>query len=386
MVANNKPRIIRRSRGYVPQPIGLHIDTEGILATGAELTGTFCIGKGKEAIASQYLGDLQNYENFNFYAESFDRFKQLFRFEPRMLVADMHPDYASSTFAKQFAIQPLLIQHHHAHIASVIAEHQIKEPMLGIAFDGTGYGTDGNIWGSEFLLCSNAEFERIAHFEYVPLPGGDKVILEPWRSALAYMYSYYGKDVLKLNIPFIKNLNNKKATLIMEAIDKKINSPLSCSAGRLFDAVAAITGICTQPTFHAEAPMRLEACIDMKVDEKYDAAINKNIISFKPVIKAIIDDLVNNIPVGAISAKFHNTIIDCILQIAIKTRNEKNINIIALSGGTFQNKYLLEKTENLLQQNLFKVYSNLQAPANDGGIALGQLYLAALKRTENIKR
>ncbi len=272
---NSKPRIIRRSRGYVPSSINLHTNTEGIFAAGAELTGTFCIGKDTHVIPSQYFGDLQNFENFNFYIESFGRFKELFRFDPLHAVADMHPDYVSTRFVQELNISFENVQHHHAHIASVIAENNIKEPVIGIAFDGTGFGTDGNIWGSEFMICSETEFERFAHFDYMPLPGGDKAVLEPWRSAVSYLKNVFADDFLNIKIPFVQNLDKSKTKLLLDGMEKGINSPLSCSAGRLFDAVAAVTGICNKSTFHAEAPMRLEAAIDNSINSHYSFSLNE---------------------------------------------------------------------------------------------------------------
>ncbi len=380
LVANEVPRIIRRSRGFVPEPLSLAFETEGIFAAGAELTGAFAIGKGKEIIASQYFGDLQNVENFNFYAESFQRFSELFRFQSQSVVCDLHPDYVTTAFARNLNLPVEQVQHHHAHIASVMAEHNIETPIIGVAFDGTGYGTDGNIWGSEFLLCEGIKFERLSHFEYIPLPGGDKAVLEPWRSGISYLYKCFGSDLVQLEIPFIKNLEANKIKLVIQAIEKTINSPLSCSAGRLFDAFTAITGICLNPTFHAEAPMRLESVIDWNCKENYSFTMYDNIISFENMWHEVVQDIKENKPKEILSAKFHNTIIHVIFKTCKHLRNQMGINIIALSGGTFQNKYLIEKTEKLLTENMFTVISNRQFPSNDGGIAIGQMYIAAKKR------
>jgi hydrogenase maturation protein HypF len=385
-IVNSKPRILRRSRGYVPSEINLHAETEGIFAAGAELTGTFCIGKGNHVIPSQYFGDLQNFENFNFYLESFGRYKKLFRFEPVLSVADMHPDYVTTRFAEELKLPVEAIQHHHAHVASVIAENRVEEPVIGIAFDGTGYGTDGNIWGSEFLICSETKFERFAHFKYMPLPGGDKAVLEPWRSGVSYLKTVFCDNFMNLKIPFIHNLDKSKSRLLLEAAEKGINAPLSCSAGRLFDAVAAVTGICSEPTFHAEAPMRLEAAIDNSIDGHYSFSFNEGIIDFNDMWEELIRDITKKVPKREISSKFHNTIIEAIVTTCFKIRETSGINNVAISGGTFQNRYLLERTENILEQNLFRVYSNIRVPANDGGIALGQLYLAAKKRENNVLR
>lgn len=379
-VVNNKTRIVRRSRGYVPQPLDIKSDTEGIFAAGAELTGTYCIGKGTEIIGSQYFGDLQNIENFNFYTESYDRFKTLFRFQPKIVVSDLHPDYASTTFAKTQQHDFQQVQHHFAHIASVMAENQIDGPIIGVAFDGTGYGTDGNIWGSEFMVCTTKNFERKYHFEYIPLPGGDKVILEPWRTAMAYLNKYLGKKLYDLNIPFLKKLDRNKTDILLQSISKGINAPLSCSVGRLFDAVAALTDVCTNPTFHAEAPMRLEAIVDCKCIESYSYRFNNELIVFEPMLFELISDIEKGISKSIISAKFHNTVINVVVDTCIRIFENTGIHEVALSGGSFQNKYLLENIENQLIEKGFTIYVNERYPSNDGGIALGQLYLIAKNR------
>jgi hydrogenase maturation protein HypF len=364
----------------VPSPIKLPVNTEGIFASGAELTGTFCIGKGNEAILSQYFGDLQNFDNFNFYSESFYRFKNLFRFEPKLAVTDLHPDYIVNSYTRQMGIQVETVQHHHAHIASVIAENEIKKSVIGVAFDGTGYGTDGNIWGSEFLICEGTDFSRYAHFEYLPIPGGDKAILEPWRIGVSHLYKTFGKDFLKFDIPFVHSLDKRNVNLLLEAIDKKINSPLSCSVGRLFDAVAAITNICNEPTFHAEAPMKLEEAIDEIYNGSYTFKYNSGVVAFDKMWSEIVSDLKSGVTKSEISTKFHNTIVNIVILICKEIREKTGIKNVALSGGTFQNKYLLENIENKLINETFKVFSNKLVPANDGGIALGQMYIAATKR------
>jgi hydrogenase maturation protein HypF len=379
-IINTKPVVIRRSRGYVPAPVTLGINTEGIFAAGAELTGTFAIGKGTNIIASQYLGDLQNFENFNFYSESYRQYKQIFRFEPIVAVSDLHPDYVSTMFAQDLHIPSQVVQHHHAHIVSVMAEYNLDETIIGVAFDGTGLGTDGNIWGSEFLICDSVSFERYAHFEYMPLPGSDKAVLEPWRSAVAYLYKIFGEEFLNFDLPFIRDLDKNKLHLIIEAINKKINMPLSCSAGRLFDAVAAVTKICLNPAFHAEAPMRLEAAISKSNKISYPYSVEQHTIRFNSLFEELYNDMKNNTDKGIIASKFHNTIIDVIVDTCKKIRNERGIHKVALSGGSFQNRYLLEKVENYLGENLFKIYVNRQFPVNDGGIALGQMYVSAKKR------
>ncbi|MFA4852925.1 MAG: carbamoyltransferase HypF, partial [Bacteroidales bacterium] len=246
--------------------------------------------------------------------------------------------------------------------------------------DGTGYGDDGNIWGGEFFVCDLNNYERISHFEYMPVSGGDKVSEEPWRMAVSYLYKVYGKEFLNLDLSFLKDIPKEKINLLLQAIDKKLNCPLTSSAGRLFDAVAAITGVCAFNTFEAEAPMRLESIISKEFHKSYNYTINKT-ICFDNTIKGIVDDVVNNVEPAVISAKFHNTIIVAIVEVVCFARSKYNLNKVVLSGGVFQNRYLLENAENLLKENKFEVYTHSKVPSNDGGIALGQLAVAAKSRS-----
>jgi hydrogenase maturation protein HypF len=378
-VANNKNRILRRSRGFVPSPIRTNLNTEGIFAAGAELVNCFCFGKDNQAILSQHIGDLKNPETLEFYSESFERFKKLFRVSPELIVHDMHPDYLSTKFAKELGIKTIEVQHHHAHIASCMAEHGLDEKVIGVSFDGTGLGVDRKIWGGEFFIADLAEYERINHFEYTPMPGGDKVTKQPWRMALSYLYRYFGKDENWIKLPFLKNIKEEEISLLLKAIDLNINTPLTSSSGRLFDAVSAILNICPVSLFHAEAPMRLEASMQNESEDFYPFEISKS-ISFKTMFEEILQDLQNKIPLGEISTKFHNTLVEIIAAVAIVARHQTKINKIVLSGGTFQNQYLLEKVENKLENYKFEVFSQQQIPSNDGGIALGQLAIAAKRR------
>jgi len=377
--ANEKERLIRRSRGYAPEPVNLNLNVDGIFAAGAELVNCFCFGKGKQAILSQHIGDLKNLETLEFYTESFERYKKLFRAEPTLVVHDKHPDYLSTRFAKDLNIEQIEVQHHHSHIASCMAEFNLDEKVIGVSLDGTGYGEDGNIWGGEFFICDLADFKRFSHFEYIPLPGGDSVTKEPWRTALSYLYKIYGSELWDVDIPFIKSLDKAKSNFLIQAIDKNINCPLSSSAGRLFDAIAAITNVCAVSTFHAEAPMRLESVASAGIDFGYPFDLG-DVVSFESTIRAIIDDIADGIDVAEISAKFHNTVVNVIFAVASQIRKETGINKVVLSGGTFQNKYILSRIEKILEKERFEVFSQLKVPSNDGGIALGQLVIAAKRR------
>jgi hydrogenase maturation protein HypF len=378
LFVNNKSRLIRRSRSYTPSPIHLDINTEGIFAAGAELVNCFCIGKGKQAIMSQHIGDLKNLETLDFYTESVDRFKRLFRFEPQLAVCDMHPDYLSTHFARELNIPILETQHHHAHIASCMAEYKRDENVIGISFDGTGYGTDGHVWGGEFFVCDLNDFERVSHFEYIPQPGGDVVTKHPWRMMLSYMQHYFGNDVIDQYPYLFNNIHAQELALVNVMLEKGINCPLTSSAGRLFDAVSALLNICKTASYHAEPPMRLES-VAKHTSENYAFNAGEE-ISFKPTFEGILKDIDQKIDVGVISGKFHNTILQVIIKTAQKVSHQRGIKKVVLSGGSFQNRILLKKAENSLKDANFAVFSQSAIPSNDGGIALGQLAIAAKRR------
>jgi len=374
--------VIRRSRGFAPRPVDLSYDAEGIIALGAEQKNSFCLGRGKQAVMSQYIGDLKNRPTWDFFLESIERFKKLFRFRPELIACDLHPDFLSSRYAENLSEElgiPLLrIQHHHAHIVSCMAENGLDREVIGISFDGTGLGYDGNIWGSEFLIADLRSFRRVSHFDYVPLPGGDRVIDEPWRIAFAYLYKYFGNNFDFDAVPVFHLIGEKRINAVAEMIKGNINSPLSSAAGRLFDAVSALTGLCMFPAFDSEAPVRLEAAINSETDDYYPY-LPVNPLVFSDTMKAIMNDIRVK-PVSIISAKFHNTVARVILDESLRIRRETGISVVCLSGGVFQNKYLVEKACTLLRRNKFDIYTNHQVPANDGGISLGQLVIASKNR------
>jgi len=381
-LSGSKIQIIRRSRGYVPEPVDLGFQADGVFAAGAELKNTFCLGKGDQAIMSQHIGDLKNGNVFNFYNEAVSRFSSLFRFRPSVVACDLHPDYLSTRFAENLSESQGLglvrVQHHHAHIASCMAENGLDEMVTGICFDGTGYGDDGNIWGSEFLIAGYKSYERFASFDYVPLPGGDKAVSEPWRSAWSYCRKYMDSDFDFSRFISRDYVPQKTLYIIDEMIAHGINSPLCCSAGRLFDAVSALVGLCVTEQFDSEAPMRLESVISPGIIDQYPVDTGLK-ISFGPAIRSIIHDLLEQTPVGIISARFHNTIAGVVSHYASIIRSSKGINKVVLTGGVFQNRYLLKRCIVLLRDNDFEVFTNNKVPANDGGISLGQLAVASKK-------
>ncbi len=378
-IVNNEERIMRRSRGYVPAPLKLDLNISGILAAGPELKNTFAVGLSKRAVVSQHIGDLENLETYNFYCETIERYKKIFRFNPEMVVRDLHPDYLSSRYADETGLPVVSAQHHHAHCASVMAEYGLNEKVIGIAMDGTGLGDDGKIWGSEFLLCDLSEYSRYTHLDYIPVPGGDKAAKEPWRMALSYIYRVYGRKLFDQNITFLKKLDTGKIELILSAIDSFVNTPLSSSMGRLFDSVSALAGLCSVNTFEAEGPIRLESVIDRTVTEHYPYDY-KDTIHVDNLIRGVVDDIEAGVPVSTVSARFHNSVIDMIVATAMRMRKDTSVGKVVLSGGIFQNRYLLTKTEELLEEKGFKVYVPSKVPVNDGGISLGQLAIGAERR------
>jgi len=381
MLVNNKLRLLRRSRGFAPASIAANCNVEGIFAAGSEFVNCFCIGKGDRAFMSQHIGDLKNLETFEFYKESYELYKRLFRFKPKVIVADMHPDYLSSKFAEELHKQHpdsklIKVQHHHAHIVSCMAEHQINEKVIGISFDGVGLGDDSNIWGGEFFINDSATYNRFSHFEYIPVSGGDSVSKEPWRSAASYLYHYFGKDIFDTIPFFTEKAGTIKIKMYKQVLKNNFNTYKTSSAGRLFDAVASLIGLVNISGYHAEAPMRLESIINESNTGFYDFEIT-DVVSFKKMFEAIISDIKSGISNSDISAKFHNTLVELVVKMCKTMKQKTGINKVVLSGGTFQNKYLLTKVENRLSENGFKAYSSLKIPSNDGGIALGQMLIGA---------
>jgi hydrogenase maturation protein HypF len=372
---------IRRSRGYVPDPISLYEDGPDVLGCGSDIKNTFTLTKGGFAIPSQHIGDMENYETLKFFEESLRNLKDVYRVEPEALAYDLHPGYLSTQWAlKQNGIKKIGIQHHHAHIASVMAEEGIKEKVIGVSFDGTGYGTDGNLWGGEFLIADVLGFERVGHFKYIPLPGGEMAVKEPWRITVSYVKNIAGDEVLSYlkSISFIERYGDKKIKDILMIIDKKSFSPLSSGAGRLFDAVSALLGVCDKNTFEGEAAIALESLTipDVVDDYPVDIKFRKTMeIDFSQTILRIINDLLKGEDKSIISSKFHNTIINVIFRVVSKLYSIYLIKDVVLCGGVFQNMYLMELTFTRLKSTGMDVHIHRKVPSNDAGISLGQAYI-----------
>jgi len=319
-----------------------------------------------------------------FFKESITSFKKMFRVKPEIIACDLHPDYLSTQYVEEIKVKKGLkvvkIQHHHAHIVSCMAENNVKEKVIGVAYDGTGYGDDGNVWGGEFLLCDLKKYSRVGHLKYYPLPGGDKAIVEPWRMAYSYLYSIYGSKAKTLDIDFNRRMDYDKLSIIEKMIDKNINSPLTSSCGRLFDAASSLIGIRDEISYEGQAAMELESFCASGITERYKFSIYKEeekfIIDSRGIFIDIIADLKKGLDKKIMAAKFHNTVAEFTVDLCGKIRKNTGINEVALSGGVFQNKYLTEKVIFSLEDKRFKVYIQRKVPPNDGGISLGQAVVA----------
>jgi hydrogenase maturation protein HypF len=374
-------RYIRRSRGFVPIPVFLSREVPAILACGAELKNTICLTKGDKAFLSQHIGDLENMMTLDFFKLTVAHLQRILEIQPEIIACDMHPDYLSTRFAKeQTDIRLIEVQHHHAHIVSGMAEHRLEDAVIGLAFDGTGYGPDGTIWGGEVLVADAEQFERVAHLAEVSMPGSSAAIKQPWRMAISYLQSAFGENVLDLDLPLVKQNDRKKIKIIVEMMDKGINCPQTSSLGRLFDAVAAIAGIRQRVNFEGQAAMELEMLADGHSDSIYEIRwTSQKPIKILPqtIIQGVVQDIQNGRSPAEISTKFHQTLIALFGEICAIIRRNHDLNRVVLSGGCFQNSLLLRGLIGQLAAHHFEVYAQQQVPANDGGIALGQAMVAA---------
>ena len=381
MSGNGSLSYIRRSRGYVPNPVLLHDDGPEVLGCGADIKNIFTLTKGSFAIPSQHIGDMENYETLKFFEESLQNLKSVYRVKPEALAHDLHPMYLSTQWAlRQENIKKVGIQHHYAHVASVMAEKGIKDEVLGVSFDGTGYGADGNLWGAEFLIADIKGFKRAAQFKYIPLPGGEVAVREPWRIAVTYINDIAGSDAMSYlqSLGFIARYGREKIRDILKIIDNRQFSPLASSAGRLFDAVSALIGVCDKNTFEGEAAIALEAITRPDITDDYPVDIKFKetmVIDFSHTFLGVIEDLARGKGKGIISSKFHNTVISAILRVVEKLSSLHSIDDVVVCGGVFQNMYLLERTVAGLKAMHLKVHSHDKVPTNDAGISLGQAYI-----------
>ena len=380
-VIHNKPRLIRRSRGYVPEPI--HCEFSGqspILAMGSDLKNAFAMNKGSEVLVGPHIGDLQNASTHATLEWTIDRYEELFSIQPEKIIVDSHPQFFSShlgeRIGKSSQIPVISVQHHHAHIASVMAEHNLEGPVLGIAMDGTGYGPDGTVWGGEFLLCKDDQYQRLAHIHEAPLPGGEKAVSEPWRQALWYIRNYYGNDIPPIYQDWMKELP-KGWDILDKALQSTMPMVQATSCGRLFDAVGSLLGLGMVHTYDAQIAIALEAlCGDEKgilLDYNYDGRT----LDFTPTVQSIMDGVVNGESRAYLATSFHKTVAIAICETAADLMERYNVNDAAISGGVFQNRKLVELIYRAW--HVGNLYMNEAVPSNDGGLAFGQLWIGNQK-------
>ncbi len=392
-ILDSRESLVRRSRGYAPQPVPLPLACpRPVLAVGGQLKGVFALGRGRQAFLSHHLGDLDHWDAYRAFVRDVGLYEELFAVVPELIVHDLHPDYASTNYACQRASStgvPLLaVQHHHAHVASGMAEHGLDEPVIGVSFDGTGYGTDGAIWGGEFLVADYRGFRRAAHLRYVGLPGGDLAVREPWRMAASHLLDAGCSCEL-----LAARINRAKLRTIAAMLEHRINSPLTSSAGRLFDAVSAIAGVRDTASYEGQAAIELEWLATQSepaaaypfeltpVTENSQPAAPATAppwqIDTRPLIRAVAADVQQGVDAGRVARRFHTTIVEMIATTCAMLREQCGIDAVVLSGGVFMNALVSTESAARLAAEGFRVYRHVLVPPNDGGISLGQLAIGA---------
>ena len=381
LAGRGREMLIRRSRGHVPEPVTVRSRfRRPVLACGAELKNTFCLAKDDRAFVSHHIGDLENAATLRSFTEGIEHFGRLFGIEPQVVAYDLHPEYLSTKYALDLDLDSCGVQHHHAHIASCLADNGHEGPVIGVAFDGTGYGTDGTLWGGEFLVAGLAGFERAGHLEPVPMPGGAAAIRQPWRMAAAYLRAAFpggppsGLDVVKRN--------ERNWAAIISLAERRVNAPLSSSAGRLFDAVAALLSVRDAINYEGQAAVELEQLADPGETGGYRAAISEGKpfrIQGASLVRAVTGELTEGAPVPVIAARFHNGIAALIEEGCVLARERHGLDTVALSGGVFQNLLVTERAAARLAARGFRVLLHSRVPCNDGGISLGQAVVAGAR-------
>ncbi|MEX2115552.1 MAG: carbamoyltransferase HypF [Bacteroidota bacterium] len=379
--------VLRRARGFAPLPVILPLNGPPNLAVGAHLKNTVALASETSSFVSQHIGDLESQESFEAFRKTIDDLKTLLGVEPATIICDAHPDYLSTKYAEQEGNTVVSIQHHYAHLAACMAENQLEGPLLGVTWDGTGYGSDGTIWGGEFLLTSESSFDRVATFKSFHLPGGDQAMREPRRAALGILFELFGESIFHdRELLSVSSLSAPVIPVIRDMLLRNINAPKTSSVGRLFDAVASMVGLRHVTTFEGQAAMELEylAAGAPPSDDSYDFLVSDLqvpfVVDWTPMIIEILKDVQRSVPQEAIAQKFHNTLCEIILSVCRRVKEPR----IVLTGGCFQNRYLLERSVRLLTDADFRVSWHQRIPPNDGGISLGQLYAARRAHILNV--
>jgi hydrogenase maturation protein HypF len=388
--AGGKKYPIRRSRGYAPSPLrvaenfGRHV-----LACGGELKNTFCLAKERHVFLSHHIGDMENYETLRSFREGVEHLCRLFDVSPELVAYDLHPEYLPTKYARQLeeaGLPAVGVQHHHAHVASCLADNERpgEERVIGVALDGTGYGTDGAIWGGEFFEGSvQGGFERRGHLQYAPLPGGSAAIRQPWRMAIAQLVVLYGEEeTSKLPLSLVRRAGERNTRLVARLVEHRLNTPPTSSAGRLFDAVAALVGVpgTQRSTYEGQAAVELELAASNLASQGYPFRLRPEgegwIVETREIISGVVEDLLTGRAKGEISSRFHRTMAEVVVAGCERIRVDRGTTAVALSGGTFQNMLLLNQVVRFLEEKGFEIYRHRRVPANDGGLALGQAILA----------
>ena len=385
-IAGGRPRQLRRSRGYVPVPIFLRKSIPPVLALGGELKATICLTKENRAFVGQHLGDLENLETLEFLEQSVGHLQRILEVRPRLLIHDLHPDYLTTQMAEaQDELPTLAVQHHHAHVVSCMAEHGLEGKVLGLALDGTGYGDDGTVWGGEILLADEKSYERVAHFEYVPMPGGAKAIKEPWRMAVAYLWATFGEEIFRDDLLSLRKWDRNQTDVLLQMMKQQINSPLTSSCGRLFDGVAALIGMRDYIAYEGQAAIELEQCLEPttgRYQYEFREVGGKILLSPTAIFRQVYEDTVSGVVPPVISGKFHQTLVEMFAHTSLNLCQRYGLNRVVCSGGVFQNVFLLENLEERLGGLGVEVYTPELIPANDACISLGQAVIGAMRLLE----
>lgn len=380
-LAEGGEMILRRSRGYAPAPVRMAFEFgRQILACGAELKNTYCLTRGRHAYISHHVGDLENLETLRSYEQGIEHFRRVFDLHPEAVAYDLHPEYLSTKYAHALDVSLLKVgvQHHHAHVASCMADNDIEGEVVGVAMDGLGFGTDGRMWGGEFFVADFVEAERVAHLDYVPMPGGARAVREPWRMAAVYLHRALGDDFLNSPLPFVRNMDARAWMTLRRMVATGTNSPETSSMGRLFDAVSGVLGLRSVVNYEGQAAVELETIADRGHVGRYEFEVagNGGIIKAETVIRRAVEDILDGVPPQTVSAKFHLGVAHLIADTARRIGEERGLDRVVLSGGVFQNVLLLRHACRLLKSAGLRVYTHSRVPTNDGGISLGQAAVA----------
>jgi len=383
-VVVDRELVLRRARGYAPLPIHLREPMSALLAVGGHLKNTIAVSSDRAIVISQHIGDLETTQADETFRQTIDDVTRLYELHPRAVACDAHPDYRSTQWARESGVPVVAVQHHYAHVLSCMAENELQPPVLGVAWDGTGYGVDGTVWGGEFLLITHDTFQRVASFRTFRLPGGARAIKEPRRAALGLLYECFGDAVFRqTDLASVQAFAPEERALLRAMLTRGINAPLTSSVGRLFDAVASLVGLRQQNRFEGQAAMELEYALDgIETSDAYDMRIAECetpdggsllVIDWASMVQEMVEDLSDGISPAKFSVKFHNSLVEAIIAVAKRIGEEQ----VALSGGCFQNRYLIERAVRRLREEDVRPYWHQRVPPNDGGIALGQIVAAS---------